>query len=1089
MEVVLSSRSPSPHSPHVVQKQQSYTQIIPQPILKFDEPTQDNKKFRSLEFSPDDRSAAVNKCDQSPVDCSPEVSWLIPSTPLQHRRSMTSSSSTQTKSSMCRTQLFPKGDPSSLSVFSSPALPHTPQTSESPTRVSAHSGPTEGSAPRLKHPCSSSLELNLSPKGTSSCDVSKDKKKFAAPPSQCKRTHPSSSFSSKQDTPLHLQPHPYSSTPLHTEIHQPHSLLATSPLHISLDKQTSASQGKDSASSDSPDKTELGSFHLSPLSDPSGPPSSSSHRVLQSSQRHSDDPHQSPEFKMRGIKDEEREMECQNKDRGDDGEQEEVKAESGVAEVAESSFQQSFMAMDEPPIAFNDSWGLDACVDANPGCFSLKLEDSRGSSQQEHSPGQRKTTRSPSSTDCQPSPSTHNVRLLNGHGKGVTTHSSQPRTSEQAHTGSSFTPSPPDPTTRTTPQISSSLLDSKIWDSWEEEEEEEAPPLSQRVNPSAHFRTPASSHNKRRRTLVPITPMPHYSDMDTPELKNKLNRFGVRPLPKRQMVLKLKEIHQYTHQLTSSDSEDEECISAGRAAPMKPPPTSSVAAGNRPLSSTQTVKFKEPLALAATSPVKRNKEEEGELLSASQGSNTSSTAASEESERSNPELCVTSDSDSDDSDITASQVATRLQDRLQAVRSFILSDSRLYTQILQYQPLVLSQLQQQLKATGIRLGAAKLMDYLDSQCITFTTAKPGRSAPSRRRGKKSGKVAKAAGDSGASRKRASLHNKRRRSLVPITPMTHYSDKDTLELKNKLSRSNPELCLSSDSDSDGSDISASTHLQDRLRAVRSFILSDSRLYTQILQYQPLVLSQLQQQLKAAGIRLGAAKLMDYLDSQCITFTTAELGQSAPSYRQGKGAKAAGESSRKRAPMKPPPTNSVAAGNRPLSSAQTVKFKEPLALAATSPLKHNREEEAELLSVSQGSNTSATAASEESERSNSELYSCTTAASDSDSGIYISQGSTRLQDRLQAVRSFILSDSRLYTQILQYQPLVLSQLQQQLKEVGIRLGTTRLMDYLDSQCITFTTAELGHSASSSLPSFLGGQEGGKSSGCLHRKVAGL
>ncbi|KAE8296812.1 hypothetical protein D5F01_LYC05578 [Larimichthys crocea] len=94
MEVVLSSRSPSPHSPHVVQKQQSYTQIIPQPILKFDEPTKDNKKFRSLEFSPDDRSAAVNKCDQSPVDCSPEVSWLIPSTPLQHRRSMTSSSST-----------------------------------------------------------------------------------------------------------------------------------------------------------------------------------------------------------------------------------------------------------------------------------------------------------------------------------------------------------------------------------------------------------------------------------------------------------------------------------------------------------------------------------------------------------------------------------------------------------------------------------------------------------------------------------------------------------------------------------------------------------------------------------------------------------------------------------------------------------------------------------------------------------------------------------------------------------------------------------------------------------------------------------
>lgn len=103
--------------------------------------------------------------------------------------------------------------------------------------------------------------------------------------------------------------------------------------------------------------------------------------------------------------------------------------------------------------------------------------------------------------------------------------------------------------------------------------------------------------------------------------------------------------------------------------------------------------------------------------------------------RSNPELCLSSDSDSDGG-ISASQSANRLQDRLRAVRSFILSDSSLYTQILQYQPLVLSQLQQQLKAAGIRLGAAKLVDYLDSQCITFTTAKPGHSAPSRRRAKK-----------------------------------------------------------------------------------------------------------------------------------------------------------------------------------------------------------------------------------------------------------------------------------------------------------------------------------------------------------------
>lgn len=118
--------------------------------------------------------------------------------------------------------------------------------------------------------------------------------------------------------------------------------------------------------------------------------------------------------------------------------------------------------------------------------------------------------------------------------------------------------------------------------------------------------------------------------------------------------------------------------------------------------------------------------------------------------RSNPELDLSSDGDSDtNGGISASQAATRLEDRLQAVRAFILSDSELYTQILQYQPLVLSQLQERLKAAGIRLGAAKLVDYLDSQCITFTTAKPGHSAPGCRRGKRT----KAVVQSGASRKR------------------------------------------------------------------------------------------------------------------------------------------------------------------------------------------------------------------------------------------------------------------------------------------------------------------------------------------------
>lgn len=84
------------------------------------------------------------------------------------------------------------------------------------------------------------------------------------------------------------------------------------------------------------------------------------------------------------------------------------------------------------------------------------------------------------------------------------------------------------------------------------------------------------------------------------------------------MILKLKEIHQYTHQLASSDSEDED---------RRPP--------------AQVAAFKEPRAPPAASPVKSNgagKEagqasDEAEPLSASQGSSASSMAASDESER------------------------------------------------------------------------------------------------------------------------------------------------------------------------------------------------------------------------------------------------------------------------------------------------------------------------------------------------------------------------------------------------------------------------------------------------------------------------
>ncbi|KAM4595784.1 structure-specific endonuclease subunit SLX4 [Fundulus diaphanus] len=608
----------------------------------------------SFELSPD------------PAGCSPELSWLIPSTPLQAGRD-TRTSSVQTDSSMCK-KLFPR------EASPPPASPPQSkgQASISPLTRSAGAGDAAsgepGPQPSRNRLSGSSSDLRVSP--IKCRNASEKTEVFAA--------RLSFRDPSQHRTPLQLRFPPCSSTPLHPELPQAPVPPAAWPLHAGPEKQDVSGRMKERTSLESLEAAESGSFHLSPLSSPSDPPSSSSHaKSAESSVR-------------RALQ-----------RTGGRSEPEETKGDGCVADVRESSFHQSFM--DEPPIAFNDSWGPDAHAEASPAGFSLRLRESGESSPPER-PG--------SSSASKPASDSSDQNPAAGPGSPVT------------------------------PEIDNGLLDSKIWDSWEgdeEEEEEKDLPLSQRLNLDALLKTPTPLKQRRRRSVVPITPMPHYSDMDTPDLKSKLSSFGVRPLPKRQMVLKLKEIHQYTHQLASSDSEEEE-------PPRAKPPLSGA------VSCAQTGRFKEPRAPATTSPVKANQEEDGELLSASQGSNTSSTAASEESERSNPELVLSSDGDSEsEGGISSSQAASRLQDRLQAVRAFILSDSSLCSRILQYQPLVLSQLQQQLKAAGIRLGAAKLVDYLDSQCITFTTAKPGHPAASRRRGKTAGRGAR-----GGSRKNGAL---------------------------------------------------------------------------------------------------------------------------------------------------------------------------------------------------------------------------------------------------------------------------------------------------------------------------------------------
>ncbi|XP_077460586.1 structure-specific endonuclease subunit SLX4 isoform X2 [Stigmatopora argus] len=482
----------------------------------------------------------------------------------------------------------------------------------------------------------------------------------------------------KQDTPIQPHVEPHSSTPLHSDVVQHHNT-NTFPLYTQLGKEKSFSSDHES-----PEGMQLESFHRSPFSDPSEPHSSTSHRRLPSSERASkySSPTRSSSYNCTGVKPkwttpEDRIIAELDNDR-----------ELGGVEERPSpnvSFEQSLIILDEPPIAFNDSWGLDGCdnIAGNPGSCSSGLENRRGCTRR-----------------CQEPQNMNSQSSTNKEGQ--------------------ISPSPPGETINTPPEISDSLLVANMRDC---SGEEDILPLSQRLN----LKTPPSSRIKSHHTLVPITPMPHFSDMDTPELKNKLNSFGVRVLPKRQMILKLKEIHHFTHQLVNSYSDEEELSVVHGAQTNATSSKSFEKKGN----------FKEP---ASISLAKHTREDEDmQPLPNSQDSNSSSTTSTDESERHNPELCPSSGRESDsDGGISASQAATCLKDRLQAVRKLILSDSDLCTQILQYQPLVLSQLRERLKLAGIHIGATKLVNFLDSQCITFTTAKPGQTA-TRRHVKKKGK--------------------------------------------------------------------------------------------------------------------------------------------------------------------------------------------------------------------------------------------------------------------------------------------------------------------------------------------------------------
>ncbi|CAK8686489.1 unnamed protein product [Clavelina lepadiformis] len=74
--------------------------------------------------------------------------------------------------------------------------------------------------------------------------------------------------------------------------------------------------------------------------------------------------------------------------------------------------------------------------------------------------------------------------------------------------------------------------------------------------PPENFKTPLqTSRQKSKSGIVPITPAPNLSDLDSPEILKRGQRIGLKNIGKKKLKTILREMHAYSHQLESSEED------------------------------------------------------------------------------------------------------------------------------------------------------------------------------------------------------------------------------------------------------------------------------------------------------------------------------------------------------------------------------------------------------------------------------------------------------------------------------------------------------------------------------------------------------
>ena len=262
------------------------------------------------------------------------------------------------------------------------------------------------------------------------------------------------------------------------------------------------------------------------------------------------------------------------------------------------------------------------------------------------------------------------------------------------------------------------------------------PPSQKDLDSASHIsKTPLIDIRRagRKQPTVPspFTPMPLYTQMSTPELKNEMKKHGCKQMSRRKMITLLQKIYQKTHQYETDSEFDQSTLHLDVTPGAQPDPLETACLQTR--SKTHNEKLT-PVAIKTVSK-KANFKMSKKGKSFPESNLYSAQMSSFDSEVTNLVDLVSDKHNAvgqyeesfmaSEEDVLGSQQQTSNScDNLHGkLREFVLKSPEIYTKMLLYEPIDFDQLKKKISESKIKCAAGKLLGFLDNQCITFAMTK------------------------------------------------------------------------------------------------------------------------------------------------------------------------------------------------------------------------------------------------------------------------------------------------------------------------------------------------------------------------------